>query len=280
VREALGYTYDFDTLNRYKLFERCNSQFNNSPFAAEGLPLPGELALLEPFRHELPPEVFGPAFRAPSTGGDPRRLRANLLKARALLEQAGWKVAPDGRLRNAAGEAFDIEYLVPGEGRRMPEWETSLEKLGILLRIRAVDFALYRRRLEEYDFEMVAIAGGDFTLPSVLDLITVYGSKAADEKGNNNFRGVRSAAVDRILEAMAAADDLPALRDTARALDRIVMWSHWQVPDLYAADQKASYWNRFGMPDTRPLHFSIDSALSGHPAWPLLTWWQLKPPTR
>ncbi len=280
VREALDYTYDFDTLNRLKLYKRTNSLFNNSDFAAEGLPSPAELKLLEPFRTQLPPEVFGPAFVAPRTHGEPKELRANLLKARALFEQAGWKVAADGKMRNARGEAFEIEYLTPSEGTRMPDWELNLEKLGVALKIRSVDFALYRRRLEEFDFDMVTIVEGDFTLPSPTDLSTSYGSKAADEKGSNNLRGVKSPAVDKVLEAMLGARTLDELRDAARALDRIVMWSHYQVPDLYASDEKASYWNRFGMPAVRPKYFTLESSLSEWPAWAVTTWWVLDPAKR
>jgi peptide/nickel transport system substrate-binding protein/microcin C transport system substrate-binding protein len=165
VRDALDYSYDFDTVNRLGLYKRAESQFNNSEFAAEGLPSPGELKLLEPFRAELPPEVFGPPYRAPSTGRDPKRLRHNLLKARDLLEQAGWKLAADGKLRNAKGEAFEFEFLSPSEGGRMADWQANLEKLGITMKERNVDFALYARRLEQYDFDMVTIAGSDFTCP-------------------------------------------------------------------------------------------------------------------
>ena len=279
VRQALDYTYDFDTLNRLKLLKRAESQFNNSEFAAQGLPSPGELKLLEPFRKELPPEVFGPAYRAPTTGRDPKRLRQNLLKARELLAEAGWKLAADGKLRNAKGEAFEFEYLNPGEGGRLSDWQSNLEKLGITLKERNVDFALYRRRLEEYDFDVITIAGGDFTLPDATGLQTVFGSKAADEKGNNNFRGVKSPAADHLLKVMAEARTLDELRDAARALDRVIMWNHWQVPDLYASDEKASYWNRFGMPARRPLFFTIDTA-SGFAAWPLETWWILDPAKR
>ncbi len=279
VREALGYTYDFDTLNRLGLFKRTNSQFNNSEFAAVGLPSPGELRLLEPFRNELPPAVFGQAYRAPTTGRDPKRLRQNLLKARELLEQAGWKLAADGKLRNAKGEAFEFEYLNPGEGGRLTDWQANLEKLGITLKERNVDFALYRRRLEEYDFDVITIAGGDFTLPDATGLLSAFGSKSADEKGNNNFRGVKSAAADHLIKLMAEAKTLEELRDAARALDRVIMWSHWQVPDLYASDEKSSYWNKFGMPARRPRFFTIDTA-SGFPAWPLETWWIKDPAKR
>ena len=276
VREALGYTYDFETLNRYGLFKRTNSVYNNSEFAAVGLPSLGELKLLEPFRKELPAEVFGPAYRAPKTDRDPKLLRRNLLTARSLLEQAGWKLAADGRLRNAKGEPFDIEYLNPGQPGTLAAWQANLEKLGIALKDRVVDFALYRRRLEEYDFDMITIVEGDFTLPDATSVGTGYGSKSADEKGNNNFRGVKSPALDRIIEAMAAATTLEDLRDASRALDRVVMWNHWQVPDLYAADEKASYWDRFGMPEKRPKYFTIESPNSDMVAWPISTWW-LKP---
>ena len=276
VREAIGLTWDFDSINRYHLFKRANSLFNNSEFAAQGLPSAGELTLLEPYRQELPEEVFGPAFVAPSTAGEPARLRANLLKARALLERAGWRLAPDGRLRNAKGEAFEFEYMTPNEGGRDPMWEHNLDKLGIKLKVRQVDFALYRRRLEEYDYDVVTIVEGDFTIPSAADETSLYGAKSADEKGNNNFRGVKSAAVDHILDAMSRAKTLEALRDACRALDRVVMWNHWQVPELYFAAEPASYWNKFGMPATRPKYFTIDSALSEQPAWPIIAWW-IKP---
>ena len=273
VREALGLTYDFDTLNKNGQYKRSHSLFNNSEFAADGPPSAGELRLLEPLRAEVPAEVFGPPFRAPLTGRDPNRLRANLLRARELLVQAGWTVAGDGRLRNAAGRPFEFEYMLPGEPRPFPEWEKNLAKLGITLKMRAVDFALYRRRLEAYDFDVVAIAGGDFTLPDPAGLTQLLGSASVDEPGGNNLRGVKSPVVDALLKALAAAETLPALRDAARALDRVVMWNHWQIPDLWTADERASYWNRFEMPKIRPKYFSIDT---GSLPWPLVAWW-LKP---
>lgn len=279
VREALAYTYDFEmTINRYGQYTRADSMFNNSTFAAEGLPSPAELKLLEPFRRELPAEVFGPAYVAPRTNGDPKQLRRNLLKARELFAAAGWKVAADGKLRNAQGEPFEVEYLMAGDrSSTLPEWRLNLEKLGATLRLRSVDFALFRRRLEEYDFDMVTIVEGQFNLPSATDLITSYGSKAADEKGNNNFRGVKSAAVDRLLDVMARATTVEELRDASRALDRVVMWNHWQVPDLYFAKERGSYWDKFGMPSVRPLFYTIESPNDDHPPWPISTWWMKDP---
>lgn len=274
VRQALAYTFDFDALNKLKLLRRSNSLFNNSEFAADGLPSPGELKLLEPFRASLPPEVFGPAYAAPETGLDPKRLRANLLKARQLFAQAGWKLSADGVLRNEKGEAFGIEYLSNREENPSIDlWNVNLRKLGFEIKVRTVDFALYRNRLQKYDFDMVTIRTGDFTLPVVTDLVQEYGSQAADEEGNNNYRGVKSKAVDHVLAEMGRAKTLGELRDGARALDRIVMWNHWQMPDVYAADERASYWDRFGMPAVKPKYFSIEAPSSEQPPWAVGTWW-------
>jgi peptide/nickel transport system substrate-binding protein/microcin C transport system substrate-binding protein len=212
---------------------------------------------------------------APGTGGDPMRLRRNLLKARTLLEQAGWRLGDDGKLRNPQGEPFVIEYLSPREGGYL-DWARNLEKLGIELKQRVVDFALYRRRLETYDYDMIVIVEGDFTLPNAADMAALYGSKSADEPGNNNFRGVKSRAADHLIEVMSRATTLQELQDAARAFDRVVMWNHWQVPDLYADTENFSYWNRFGIPKTAAKFFAADTLISGFiefGPWPLWTWW-------
>lgn len=278
VREALDWAYDHDTSNKTGVYQRAESVFSNSEFAAVGLPSAGELKLLEPFRTELPAKVFGPPYRAPSTGRDPRRLRQNLLRARGLLEQAGWKLDESGTLRNAKGEAFVIEYLTPRESG-IEDWQHNLKKLGIELRERVVDFALYRRRLERFDFDMVTIVESDFTLPSASEFKGWYGSKAADEESSNNFRGIKSRAVDATMEAMAAAETLEELRDAARAMDRVVMWSHFQVPDLYTNAENVSYWNKFGVPKVQAKYFSADFLITGFVEfgpWPIWCWWDAR----
>jgi peptide/nickel transport system substrate-binding protein/microcin C transport system substrate-binding protein len=275
VREALGYTYDFETLNKTGQFKRANSVFNNSEFMAEGLPSPGELALLEPFRAELPPRVFGPAFRAPSTAGDPNGLRRNLLTARTLLTEAGWKLDDSGDLRNAKGDKFEVEYMTPRDGG-IDDWQRNLKKLGITLKERVVDFALYTRRLRQYDFDMVTIVEGDFTLPKGGELETIYGSKSADTPGNNNFRGVKSRAADALLAAMSRASTMQQLKDAARAFDRVVMWNFWQVPDLYGSTENISIWNRFEWPAVQAKYLTADTLFGGgieFGPWPLWTWW-------
>ena len=275
VREALDLAYDFEYVNRYRVYKRTDSLFANSEFAAKGLPGPGELALLEPFRAGLPPEVFGPPYTPPRSDLSPYGARDNLRRARDLLAGAGWTLGGDGVLRDRDGRRFEFEYLTPEDGaeRTTAIWRKNLEKLGVVMKLRRVDFALYRKRLEVYDYDFVAIASGSFTLPSPIDYIDVLGSKAADEPGGNNFRGVKSPVVDALVEAMNRAKTLDALRDACRALDRVVMHEHWQVPDLYSSSYRASYWNRFERPKKMPLYYTVDSALQPLPAWPITTWW-------
>jgi len=143
------------------------------------------------------------------------------------------------------------------------------------MRLRRVDFALYRKRLEVYDYDLVAIAGGSFTLPSPIDYIMTLGSKGADQPGGNNFRGVKSPVVDALLQAMDRARTLEALEDACRALDRVVLHEHWQVPDLYSNSLRASYWDRFEKPAQKPRFYAIDT-VSSLPDWPIATWW-MKP---
>ena len=274
VREAIMLAWDFEAYNKYGTFVRGNSMFNNTEFAAEGPPDPAELALLQPYRSELPPQVFGPAFEAPRNDTGPDALRNNLRRAQSLLIEAGWKVAADGRLRNAAGESFDITYLEPSQPGRNTEFQHNLRKLGITYTERQVDFALFGRRLDAFDYDMQVIVEGKFTLPNASDLEAFYGSKTADQAGANNYRGVKSQAVDALIARIAGAESLEELRTASRALDRVVMWNHWQIPQLYTRTEPSSYWNKFGMPKVQARYMSIDSLANGSSApWPLWTWW-------
>ena len=274
VREALNYTYDFEAVNVYKQYKRTYSMFANSDFAAQGLPTPGELALLEPFRAQLPPAVFGPAWEPPRSDTSPNALRENLKKARALLEEAGWKLAPDGVLRNAKGEPFVFEYLRTGEAPGLAEavWQRNLEKLGMQLKVRLVDFALFRKRLEVFDFDMIVIRIPDFTLPSSAELKSLYGSENADVQGSNNYRGLKSPAVDALIDRMDKARTMDELRDASRALDRVIMFGFYQVPDLYLAAERVSRWDKFGIPATLPKYYSI-SKPSDWIVWAVTAWW-------
>ena len=275
VREALMRAFDFETpMNRFNYFKRANSLFNKTDFAAVGLPSPAELALLEPFRAELPASVFGPAFEAPRTDTHPLALRDSLKRAAQLLAEAGWNVAGDGVLRDAKGQAFTLEMLEPSRVGRYPEFERNLRRLGIQYSERLVDFALYTRRLDVKDFDLIIIVEGKFTLPNAANLRQLYHSSGADEEGSQAYRGVKSRAVDALLDRIAAATTMIELRTAARALDRVVMWNHWQIPQLYSPGENSSYWNKFGIPTVKPGNFQLDSIPDEHSMpWPLWTWW-------
>lgn len=274
VREAIMHAWDFEAYNRLGTFNRANSIFNNTAFAASGEPTADELKLLEPFRAQLPKAVFGPAFKAPRNDTHPNALRDNLKHAAQLLAQAGWNVAADGVLRNAQGEAFTMEYLEPQQVGRNPEFERNLKKLGIQYTERLVDFSLYRRRLESFDYDVVIIVEGKFTLPNPGDLRSLYGSANADVPGGSNYRGVKSPAVDALIERIGAASTMDELLTASHALDRVVMWNHWQIPQLFTKTEPTSYWNKFGIPKVQARYFQIDSIPDEHSLpWPLWTWW-------
>ena len=274
VRQALNLAYDFAAINVYKQYKHTNSMFANSDFAAVGMPSPGELAMLEKFRHELPPDVFGPAWEPPETDTHPHGLRNNLRKAAALLEESGWKVGSDGALRNAKGEQLELEWLEAGDapGRAEAVFERNLAKLGIKLKIRLVDFALYRKRLETFDFDMIMIKIPDFTLPGAADLKAQYGSESADEHGSSNLRGVKSKAVDYLIAQMEKATTMEELRDSARALDRVIMHGYYQIPDLYAGNNRVSRWDTLGIPKTVPKYYTIATP-SDWLQWAVTAWW-------
>lgn len=282
VREAFDLAYDFPWINRYGQYKRVYSLFTNSEFAAQGLPSPGELKLLEPFRAELPPEVFGAPYVPPRTGESALITRENLRRARDLLTEAGYRLGADGVLVNAQGTRLEFEYLDAQDGgaRTVAVWQRNLEKLGVRLNVRRPDYALFIKRLEAFDYDLIPIRYPDFTLPSPLDVSDSFSSKLADEPASNNLRGVKSAAVDALLAAMTRATTMQELLDACRALDRVVMQERWQVPALYAANFRVSYWDRFGQPAQKPRYYTPDSALEPIPPWPIVTWWIKPDPVR
>ncbi len=227
VRRAIGLAMDFQWLNRqifYGLYKRVEGYFPNSDFHAEGLPGADELALLEPLRDKLQPDVFGPAVVSPSTE-PPGSLRANLRQARALLAEAGWTYR-DGALRNAAGEAFVIELLnnQPSSARVVAPFQTSLRKLGIELNIRTVDGSLYQQRLDQFEFEMTTIRLPGNTAPGgeMFSFLRFEGGRHAGVEQHLGHRraGGRCVAGPH----RQRADPAAARRCHARARSRAVAW--------------------------------------------------------
>jgi microcin C transport system substrate-binding protein len=221
VRQALGLALDFEWMNRqmfYNAYQRVNGLFGNTDCQASGTPSAQELALMTPWRQDIPPAAFGPMAVAPRTDGD-SSLRANLRQAQSLLKAAGWEVR-DGALRNAQGQTFEIEYLDSNEsGARMAApWARNLEKLGITLNFRPVDFALYQQRLQKFEFDITSIAYGGTHNPGQ-EYADMFGSKAADQEDSGNLAGVKNPAVDALISAMAGARSKAELLPACRALD-------------------------------------------------------------
>lgn len=271
VRRALDLALDFQWLNRmlfYSQYRRIDSWFANTQLQAKGLPSPGELALLEPWRHVLDPAVFGPPPVQPDTS-PPGSLRANLLKARALLAEAGWTYR-DGALRNEKGEPFTFEVLDDTSASAqwapiMAQYTQALARLGIRVNYRSVDFALYQKRLDAFEFDMTTIKFPDVQVPGA-EQVDRFGSKAADEPGSGNLLGLKSPAVDAILKALTQAQTLQQLLDATHALDRVLMHGYYVVPQWYSATHRVAYKNTLAYPAKLPLYYGAND-------WIISTWW-------
>lgn len=269
VRQAITLAMDFEWLNRqmfYGLYKRVEGYFPNSEFHAEGLPSAEELALLEPLRKQLRAEVFGPALLSPSTA-PPASLRDNLRRARELLREAGWTYR-DGALRNAKGEAFQIEYLnaQPSSVRLVNPTQIALRKLGIELRVRNVDGALYQQRMDDFDFELGSLRVPGRNSPGS-DLFEYFGSKAATTPGSANMWGISDPAVDALIRTALTASTRAELATAMRALDRVLSHGHYSIPQWYSDEFFVGYRPAgFVLPPAIPPYYQPDS-------WAVATWW-------
>ena len=279
VREALGLAVDYEWMNRqmfYNSYTRVSGLFGNTSCAASGLPSAEELALMEPLRGQIPAAAFGIAYTPPRTDQpkDPAvgGLRENLRRAQQLLAEAGWTVQ-SGTLRNAQGQAFVLEYLDSNEGgaRVVTPWMRNLEKLGITLRFRPVDFALYQQRLQKFDFDITTIAYAGTANPGQ-EYADLFGSQAADTEDSGNLAGVKSAAVDSIISLMVSAKTEAQYRAACRTLDRVISHSHVLLPQWFAGTHRMAYnaW-RLERPKVTPPYFRGET-------WAIDTWWARNPP--
>ncbi len=269
VREAIALAFDFEWMNRqlfYGLYKRADSYFPNSEFRADGPPSAEELALLEPLRDKLTPEVFGPAPAVASTA-PPASLRANLRRAQALLAEAGWTYR-DGALRNARGEAFTLEFLSdqPSLVRVVTPFQKALEKLGITLTFRSVDFSLAKQKMDAFDFELTSLRIPGNSAPGT-ELFERWGSEAARTPGSSNIWGLADPAVDALLRQATAATTRDQLRTALRALDRVLRHGHFSVPHYYGSAFLIGYRpGRFQLPSVVPPYYDAHQ-------WAVATWW-------
>ena len=269
VRQALGLTLDFDWMNRqmfYGSYQRVKGLFMNTDCEANGTPSPEELALLEPWRGKIPDAAFGTMYAPPRSAGE-NGLRENLRKARELLKEAGW-VVKDGVLRNAKGEPMVLEYLDSNESgaRVVTPWSRNLEKLGIQLNFRPVDFALYQQRLQKFQFEITTLAYQGTHTPGQ-EYADLFGSKAAETEDSGNHSGIKSPAVDALIAKMTSARTKAELVPACRALERVIAHSHILIPQWTAPTHRIAYNAWRLQPAT-----SMPPYAQGE-AWAIDTWW-------
>ena len=279
VRMALDLAMDYQWMNRQLFrgsYKRVKGIFGNTACEANGVPSAQEVALLEPYRSELPADVFGPMAAPPRTDGADS-LRGNLRKAQALLKDAGWALR-DGALRNAKGDAFTLELLDSTEGRSattLASWQRALEKLGIQLKFRTVDYALYQERMDSFSFEMVGVSFPGTHFPGA-DYLNFFGSKAAGTPGTMNVSGIRSPAIDDLLTRITGAEIKEEFLVACRALDRVIAHGHYMIPAWTSSEARVAYnaWT-LERPDVVPPHPPEGVSYLD---WPMTVWWARMPP--
>ena len=254
VRRALNHAFDFEWTNKnlfYGQYSRTKSFFSNSDMASSGLPGKDELKYLEPLRGKIPDEVFNKEFSVPvnKKKGD---FRKNLRIAKKMLAAAGWTIKA-GKLTNASGKVFEMEILLvsPAYERIMQPIVKNLKRLGIEARIRLVDSAQYQNRLNDFDFDTV-VAGFAQSLSPGNEQRDFWGSGNADVKGSRNLIGVRDPAIDGLIDTIIAAPNRKELVAATRAMDRILLWGNYLIPQWHLQSYRLAFWNRFGRPERSP----------------------------
>jgi microcin C transport system substrate-binding protein len=268
VRLAFNYAFDFEEMNKQLFFgqyARTTSYFQGLELAATGLPSGKELELLNTVRSEIPAEVFSEPYSNPVCG-TPAAVRTNLRKAERLLKKAGYEVRSQQLVNSKTGEPFTIEFLGhrPSFERIFMFYKRSLERLGIAVSVRTVDLSQYINRLRTWDFDIISYAWQQTLLPGA-DQRGYWGSRAADEPGSENVIGIKNPAVDAMIEQVIRAKTEADLVAAARALDRVLLWNHYVVPQWSYNKMRTARWNRFSHPNPLPKY--------GMAAFPTLWWW-------
>jgi microcin C transport system substrate-binding protein len=255
VRQAIALCFDFEWTRRnffYGSYERSQSCFEKSEFRAEGLPTPQELALLEPLRERVPPEVFGEAVALPASDGSGRD-RKLLGQAARLLAAAGWKRSGDFVVNDKGGR-LSAEFMVDDDTfvQVYSPWIANMKAVGIDATIRMVDSAQYQARQSTFDFDLLSAAFSFSATPTFDDLEVFFHSRAANVPGSRNLPGIASPAIDALVDAVGAAKDRESLTVAMRALDRVLRARHDWIPSWFLANHRSAYWNMFGFPEQKP----------------------------
>jgi microcin C transport system substrate-binding protein len=255
VRRAIGMCFDFEWTNRnifHDAYARSHSTFERSDYKAEGPPTPEEIELLEPFRDELPEEVFGELFIMPvrESSGDHRRI---MREAREMIMEAGWTIE-NGVFVNENGERLTMEYLVQDQVfvRSGSPYIENLRRIGVDASIRVVDSSQYQSRIQSFDFDMVGRAYSLAATPTRDALTNMFHSASAHAQGSSNLAGIESTAVDALIEKVGEAEDRESFTTIMRALDRVLRARQDVLPNWHAPSHRAAFWDMFGYDEPKP----------------------------
>ncbi|MCW8914370.1 MAG: extracellular solute-binding protein [Magnetovibrio sp.] len=265
VRQALSYAFDFEWSNKnlfYGQYTRTRSYFDNSELAATGLPSAEELKILEPYRGRIPEEVFTTEYNPPSTKGD-GRIRKNLREADRLLKEAGWVIQGKQRVHKDTGAVLDFEMMIaqPATERIALPFAKNLERLGVTLRVRTVDASQYIERYRKFDFDMTTQVIGQSMSPGN-EQRSFWTTEAADTPSSRNLIGIKDPVVDELVELIISAPTREDLVTRTRALDRVLIWGHYLIPNFHLSYDRLIYWNKYSRPDVVPMRGTSFS-----------TWW-------
>ena len=254
LRRAFNYAYDFEEMNKqlfYGQYKRINSYFEGTELASSGLPEGEELQILETVRDKVPAEVFTTAYANP-VGGNPEAVRANLRESARLLKEAGYEVR-DRKLVDSAGKPVTVEILVqdPSAERLVLFYKPSLERIGVTTSIRIVDDAQYQNRLRSFDFDMIVDVWGQSLSPGN-EQREFWGSQAADQPGARNTIGIKNPAVDALIEKVIFAKNRDTLVAATKALDRVLLWNFYVVPQFTYGFSRYARWDRFSHAEPMP----------------------------
>ena len=268
LRRAFNYAFDFEEMNRqlfYGQYKRVDSYFDGTELAATGLPAGRELEILEAVRDKVPPEVFTTPYANP-VGGNAEAVRNNLREALRLLKDAGYEVRNQQLVDSKTGEPFKVELLAeePSSERIFLFYKPSLERLGIGVSVRTVDDTQYENRLRSWDFDIVIMTRGESLSPGN-EQRGYWGSQAADQPGSLNWIGIKNPAVDAMIDAVIFAKSRDDLVAATHALDRVLLWNHYVVPQWTYPFERTARWDRFGYPDPLPKYAAS--------AFPTVWWW-------
>jgi microcin C transport system substrate-binding protein len=270
VRRAFNLALDFEEMNKQFFFgqyRRITSYFEGTELASSGLPSGLELEILQTVRGEVPPEVFTTEYKNP-VNGSPERIRANLREATRLLREAGWEIRNQKLVNAKTGEPMTVEMLNDASAsnfeRIMLFYKSSLERLGVAVSVRNVDDAQYENRERNWDYDMVVGSWAQSLSPGN-EQREFWGSKAADEVGSRNLIGIKNPAVDKLIERVIFAKDRAELVAATKALDRVLLWNNYVVPQWTYPFMRTARWDRFSRPAELPKY--------GASAFPTIWWW-------